>query len=91
MKVISEYEHQETSMRHKPEPIPRLSSIWQHIDTAPKDRPIEVVAPPHSYLQGNMIVIWTQPNFGVGGWRWHPHRGGLMFPIYPTAWREITL
>jgi hypothetical protein len=57
---------------------------WQPVETIPKDRRIEVIAPPHSSKGGHMFVEWVR-----GGWAWSPKRGGLAFPIYPVAWREI--
>lgn len=69
----------------------KMTADWQPVGTIPRDRVIEVQAPPHSEESGSMLVIWDpqKPPY-CGGWRWATPRGSLAFPIYPTAWREVS-
>jgi hypothetical protein len=67
-----------------------LREGWRPVESIPKDRPIEVEAPPHSESHGSMVVVWDDNKPYRGLWRWADRqRGGLMVPIQPIAWREV--
>jgi hypothetical protein len=72
-----------------PEPPLDFSDGWQSVETIPRDRVIEVDAPPHNGT-GAMMVQWSPGNHDRAGiWVFEPRRGGLMVPICPIRWREV--
>lgn len=74
----------------QPDPPSRCLPLgWNVGPPAPKDRPIEVIAPPHNNENTPRVAFWDENKPYAGVWRFRDHKGGLMVPIVPIAWREI--
>ena len=73
----------------QPDPPSRYLPLGWNTTEPPKDRKIEIIAPPHNDEKSPRVAYW-EPNTPYSGlWMWADNRGGLMIPISPIAWREV--
>lgn len=73
----------------QPDPPSRTLPLGWNVGEPPKDRNVEVIAPPHNDETRPRIVFWDANELNaVGLWQWADGKGGLMVPIHPIAWRE---